>query len=57
MMIFDPPVAVGTDVYRSMLVDHGWSEKKWRTWVIETLSEALFGHAAGAVRARDSKRP
>jgi AcrR family transcriptional regulator len=39
-------VLAGSDVYRSMLADHGWSEKKWRTWVIEALSEALFGQAA-----------
>ncbi len=36
-------VMVGTDVYRSMLSDHGWAEEKWRSWVIETLSGALFG--------------
>ncbi|OGO52013.1 MAG: hypothetical protein A2Z32_00685 [Chloroflexi bacterium RBG_16_69_14] len=39
-------VLLGTDVYRSMLEDHGWAEQKWRSWVIETLSEALFGHPA-----------
>jgi AcrR family transcriptional regulator len=37
------PVLVGADVYRSMLVDNGWPEAKWRSWVIQTLSEALFG--------------
>ena len=42
-------VLLGTDVYRSMLVDHGWAEHKWRSWVIQTLSEALFGLASGAV--------
>jgi AcrR family transcriptional regulator len=36
-------VLVGTDVYRSMLVDHGWAEPKWRSWVIGTATEALFG--------------
>jgi hypothetical protein len=36
-------VLVGTDVYRSMLVDHGWTESKWRAWVIGALTEALFG--------------
>jgi AcrR family transcriptional regulator len=36
-------VLVGTDVYRSMLSDSGWPEAKWRSWVIQTLSEALFG--------------
>jgi AcrR family transcriptional regulator len=40
-------VLVGTEVYRSMLVDHGWAEQKWRSWVIETLSESLFGHDPG----------
>lgn len=39
-------VLVGTDVYRSMLVDHGWAEQRWRSWVIGTVSEALFGHPA-----------
>lgn len=39
-------VLVGIDVYRSMLVDHGWAEQRWRAWVIETVSEALFGHPA-----------
>jgi hypothetical protein len=34
---------VGADVYRSMLVDNGWPEAKWRSWVTQTLSEALFG--------------
>ena len=33
--------------YRSMLEDHGWAEQKWRAWVIETLSEALFERSAG----------
>ncbi|HLO36428.1 MAG TPA: TetR/AcrR family transcriptional regulator [Candidatus Deferrimicrobium sp.] len=37
-------VLLGSDVYRSMLEDHGWTEQKWRSWVIETLLEALFGH-------------
>ena len=41
-------VLLGTDVYRSMLIDHGWSEEKWRSWVIETLLEALFGQRATA---------
>lgn len=36
-------VLLGTDVYRSMLDDHGWAEQKWRSWVIETLLVALFG--------------
>jgi len=45
-------VLLGTDVYRSMLIDHGWSEKKWRTWVIETLSEALFGQRAATTTFR-----
>jgi AcrR family transcriptional regulator len=36
-------VLVGADVYRSMLWDNGWPEAKWRSWVIHTLSEALFG--------------
>jgi AcrR family transcriptional regulator len=36
-------VLVGVDVYRSMLGDNGWQEAKWRSWVIQTLSEALFG--------------
>jgi AcrR family transcriptional regulator len=36
-------VLVGMDVYRSMLVDHGWTESKWRSWVIRALTEALFG--------------
>ena len=36
-------VLVGADVYRSMLGDNGWPEAKWRSWVIQTLSEALFG--------------
>ncbi len=40
-------VLYGIDVYRSMLEDHGWDEPKWRTWVIETVSEALFGRWAG----------
>jgi AcrR family transcriptional regulator len=40
-------VLVGTEVYRSMLVDYGWAEPKWRTWVIETLAESLFGHDPG----------
>ena len=49
-------VLLGTDVYRSMLIDHGWSEEKWRTWVIETLSEALFGQGrAGRLRTKGSK--
>jgi AcrR family transcriptional regulator len=49
-------VLLGTDVYRSMLIDHGWSEQKWRTWVIETLLEALFGQSpAGRLRAKGSK--
>jgi AcrR family transcriptional regulator len=34
---------VGTGLYRSMLAEHGWTEQKWRAWVIETLSESLFG--------------
>jgi AcrR family transcriptional regulator len=33
----------GADVYRSMLGDNGWPEAKWRSWVIQTISEALFG--------------
>ena len=37
-------VILGIDVYRIMLGDHGWTELKWRAWVIETLAEALFGH-------------
>lgn len=36
-------VLVGADVYRSMLGDNGWPEAKWRSWVIQLLSEALFG--------------
>jgi hypothetical protein len=44
-----PLVLVGTDVYRSMLVDHGWAEQKWRSWVIETISESLFGHPVSRV--------
>jgi AcrR family transcriptional regulator len=49
-------VLLGTDVYRSILIDHGWSQEKWRTWVLETLLEALFGQApAGRVRAKGSK--
>lgn len=36
-------VLVGADVYRSMLGDNGWTEAKWRSWVIQTLAEALFG--------------
>ncbi len=36
-------VLVGADVYRSMLGDNEWPEAKWRSWVIQTLSEALFG--------------
>jgi hypothetical protein len=36
-------VLVGTGLYRSMLAEHGWTEQKWRAWVIETLSESLFG--------------
>lgn len=43
-------VLLGTDVYRSMLEDHGWAEQKWRAWVIETLSEALFGRPAAGCR-------
>ena len=43
-------ILVGTDVYRSMLVDHGWAEEKWRSWVIETVSEALFGPGQPADR-------
>lgn len=50
-------VLLGTDVYRSMLSEHGWAEQKWRSWVIETLSEVLFGHAAGAVRSTASSHP
>jgi AcrR family transcriptional regulator len=34
---------VGIGLYRSMLAEHGWTEQKWRAWVIETLSESLFG--------------
>lgn len=49
-------VLLGADVYRSMLIDHGWSEQKWRTWVSETLLEALFGQGpAGRLRAKGSK--
>ena len=36
-------VLVGADVYRSMLGDNEWPEAKWRSWVIQTLSEALSG--------------
>jgi AcrR family transcriptional regulator len=36
-------VLAGADVYRSMVGDNGWPEAKWRSWVIQTLSEALFG--------------
>lgn len=25
---------------------YGWAEQQWRAWVIETLSEALFGRPA-----------
>jgi AcrR family transcriptional regulator len=35
-------VLVGSDVYRSMLADNGWPEGKWRSWVIQTILEALF---------------
>jgi AcrR family transcriptional regulator len=35
-------VLVGSDVYRSMLADNGWPEAKWRSWVIQTILEALF---------------
>ncbi|GAC1343620.1 MAG: TetR/AcrR family transcriptional regulator [Candidatus Dormibacteria bacterium] len=40
-------VLVGTDVYRSMLKEHGWAEEKWRSWVIATVREELFGPAPG----------
>jgi hypothetical protein len=43
-------VLVGTDVYRSMQVDHGWAEQKWRSWVIATLTEALFGSGQAGAR-------
>ena len=51
-------VLLGTDVYRSILIDHSWSEEKWRTWVLETLSEALFGQAGpGTVGTKRSLAP
>jgi len=37
-------VLLGIEVYRSILEDHGWPEQKWRSWVIETIADALFGH-------------
>jgi AcrR family transcriptional regulator len=36
-------VLLGSEVYRSMVSDSGWPEAKWRSWVIQTLCEALFG--------------
>jgi AcrR family transcriptional regulator len=33
---------LGTDVYRSLVSESGWPEAKWRAWVIQTVSEALF---------------
>jgi AcrR family transcriptional regulator len=41
-------VLLGTDVYRSMLEEHGWAEQKWRSWVIDMISEALFGHSVSS---------
>lgn len=45
-------VLLGTSVYRSMVVEHGWTEQQWRSWIVETLSEALFGHADARRQAR-----
>jgi AcrR family transcriptional regulator len=36
-------VLLGPDVYRAMVIDHGWGEEKWRFWIIQTIAEALFG--------------
>jgi AcrR family transcriptional regulator len=45
-------VLLGIDVYRMMLEDHGWAEQKWRSWVIETLLEALFGQVQPPAASR-----
>jgi AcrR family transcriptional regulator len=34
---------LGPEVYRAMVIDHGWDEEKWRAWIIQMVAEALFG--------------
>src|ERR1700687_4788535 len=48
-------VLVGIGMYRSMLAEHGWTEQKWRAWVIETLAESLFGPTPKSSRTRTAR--
>jgi hypothetical protein len=33
---------VSPDIYRAMVVRHGWDPSAWQAWTIRTLQEALF---------------
>jgi AcrR family transcriptional regulator len=41
-------VLLGPDVYRNMVTEHGWSEQKWCSWIVQTVSAALFVGQQGA---------
>lgn len=41
-------VLLGPDVYRNMVIEHGWSEEKWCSWIVQTVSAALFVSQQGA---------
>ena len=34
---------VGPDVYRAMVLTHGWTDDAWREWTVRTTAETLFG--------------
>lgn len=45
----------GSDVYRTMVAEAGWSEAKWCSWAVRTLSETLFG--VGAMGPKQGSEP
>jgi AcrR family transcriptional regulator len=33
---------LGPDDYRTMVLIHGWSDEKWKTWLVPTIATGLF---------------
>ena len=51
-------VVLGTELYKSLVIDCGWSPAAWSTWVLASLSRDLFGQepAARPLTKRATKR-
>ena len=35
-------VLLGPDLYRTIVIEYGWGEEKWQSWILQTIAEALF---------------